>query len=270
MGKIRTLIEVRKLIKNFGIYLLDYLGFLTGGVTYHLRNGIQYRVAAGTHDRNLINEIWIHKNYTKYFDIKPKDVVVDVGGHIGIFSIFAAHKAKKGRVYSFEPVIWNMHQLAINTKINNIENITIFPYAVYDKLTKLKMSLSDDNRFNSIDSPLTNKESVTVKTLTLEKFFENTKEKKINFLKMDCEGAEYKILLNLPREILNKIEKIAMEYHLFKEEDEENFKKLLKFLGQRGYDLIVEGNFLYAKKKKSHKNKRMDIDDDFVVRYYNK
>ncbi len=52
-----------------------------------------------------------------------------------------------------------------------------------------------------------------INTITLQNIFEKYKIEKIDFLKMDCEGAEFEIVMNTPSIILDKIQKISMEIH---------------------------------------------------------
>ena len=60
---------------------------------------------------------------------------------------------------------------------------------------------------------------VDVQSTTLEKIFDENNISNCDFLKMDCEGAEYEILFNLPEKIFKKINKICLEYHDMKELD---------------------------------------------------
>ena len=52
-----------------------------------------------------------------------------------------------------------------------------------------------------------------INAITLQDIFEKHRLEKIDFLKMDCEGAEYEIIMNAPSSILNKIQKISTEIH---------------------------------------------------------
>lgn len=52
-----------------------------------------------------------------------------------------------------------------------------------------------------------------IKSITLEQVFIQNKLTKIDFLKLDCEGAEGLIFKSTPKSYLKKIRKIAIEYH---------------------------------------------------------
>jgi FkbM family methyltransferase len=52
-----------------------------------------------------------------------------------------------------------------------------------------------------------------IKLLTLEQLFAETTTDYCDLLKMDCEGAEYDILLTAPDSVLRRIRAIVCEYH---------------------------------------------------------
>jgi hypothetical protein len=55
--------------------------------------------------------------------------------------------------------------------------------------------------------------ALLVKTQSLAEVFEEHAVKRCDMLKLDCEGAEFEILLTLDRAILERIDSISMEYH---------------------------------------------------------
>ena len=70
---------------------------------------------------------------------------------------------------------------------------------------------------------------------------------------MDCEGAEYEIFLNLPKEIFLKIDKICLEYHNFDSLPYTD-KNLIDVLETNGFQVLKvpqseEMGYLYAKHK---------------------
>lgn len=71
----------------------------------------------------------------EWIDSIPVDSVIwDVGANIGLYSIYAA-KARKCRVYAFEPSVFNLELLARNIYLNDLQNqIVIVPVALSDKV----------------------------------------------------------------------------------------------------------------------------------------
>ena len=84
---------------------------------------------------------------------------------------------------------------------------------------------------------------IEVKSISLKDIFIDNKLNKIDFLKIDCEGAEYKILFNTPKKVLKKIKKIALEYHQM---DGFSVEDLKEFLSNNGFKVILKGSILRA------------------------
>ena len=130
--KIKILFRAVKTVKNWFVYFADYLGFVRGRtVVYRLFGGTLFAVRGGTNDRVLFNQVWLSRGYSPAgFEIQPGDTVIDIGAHVGFFSVFAARKAKRGRVYSFEPAPQNFALLQKNVALNGIKNIVLHQAAV--------------------------------------------------------------------------------------------------------------------------------------------
>jgi len=189
----------------------------------------------------------MHKIYNpKGFEINPEDVVLDIGGHIGVFSIMAARIAKK--VYVFEPVDKNFKLLIENIKLNGFKNVVPEKLALSDKNGKRKIYVSETNTGdNSLyDRKVSKTNPELIRTETLKKFIRKNKIKKIDFLKMDCEGSEYDILYNISDEIIKKIGKMVIEHHFIDNKDKNGFL-LKKFLESRGFKVRMHKDMLYAK-----------------------
>ncbi len=251
MGKIKTAIRIVKTYKNWPAYFSDYYKISKrNGVVYKLRNGIKYKARPWTSDRTIINETWVHKIYTpKNFEIKENDVVVDIGAHIGFFSIFASTLARNGKVFSFEPMPENFMLLSENIAMNNIRNIAAFNQAVGAKDGKQEIFLSEHNTggHSFFHTKKNSEKTITVPVVSLKSFMKSHNLNAIDFLKMDCEGAEYQILFNLSRETLQKIKKISMEFHNI--DDKNNAEALKTYLEKNGFKVMLQNDsrrMLYA------------------------
>lgn len=207
-------IEVIKTFKNWPYYFLTYLGLFKGKeIEYHLRNGVRLLVPVDPHSRRPMVEIWIFQDYTPPgFEINKQDVVVDIGAHIGSFSIYAALLAKQGKIYAYEPTPENFRLLKHNLKLNQINNIVTFNLIVFAGKGRKRIYLTDSSGTSSVFGRQGQKFH-TVKAVGLKDIFDDNNLRKINFLKIDCEGSEYDILFNTPKKYLDRIDKIAMEYH---------------------------------------------------------
>lgn len=185
-----------------------------------LRSGARYQIHPRSTDMGLIHEIHSENVYQiQKGDIGDDSVVVDIGAHIGVFSVFAARLADNVTVYSFEPEPENFQLLLKNIELNHLGNkIHTINQAVSStdtpkKLIRSASSVSAHSLFPGKFDENDIKDSVDVSCITLASIFEKHAIKKCDILKLDCEGEEYNILLNAPDDVLAKIVKIVAEYH---------------------------------------------------------
>jgi len=142
--------------------------------------------------------------------IKKGDVVLDLGAHIGYYTLLMARLVgRKGKVYAFEPEPYNFELLKENVVLNNCKNVILVRKAVSGFNGKGKLYLSEDNRadhriFNSQEK----RKSIPIDSITLDEFFKN-KDKKIDFIKMDIQGVEPLVLKGMHK-ILEKNKKLKL------------------------------------------------------------
>lgn len=200
-----------------------------------LRNGLQIGAARDSHLLVIMNEIFRMKVYNPPgFAIGANDIVVDIGANIGVFTLFAAQQTQN-RVYSFEPFQGNVEFLNRNVNNNGLSNVIVHSVAVsamngYTKLFLAEIPgghlLFDHNIRGKLE------EYVTIPTITLQRIIDENNLQKIDFLKMDCEGTEGSILISTPKDYLQRIRKISMEFHdNVSELKHEEIRKLLEEAG---------------------------------------
>jgi FkbM family methyltransferase len=199
-----------------------------------LKNGLRIETNVGL--RALVEEIFFRKMYTPpHLPIESGDVVVDIGANNGVFTIFAASMTQNA-VYAYEPFPSNFKFLEQNICANGLKNVIPFKLAVSDKIGSSKLFLNpSDGRQNLLSEYIIpnriedyrNYEDLTylisgsddlekyveVPTTTLQEIIESNNIEWIDFLKMDCEGSEGSIFASTPKEYLQRIRKIAMEFH---------------------------------------------------------
>jgi len=186
-----------------------------------------------TTDSSAFMEVWIMKHYSPPgFEIRDTDTVIDIGAHIGFFSVMAASQARKGAVYSFEPDGRNFGMLQENIEINEIKNVVPINSAVAESNGERELFTSPDN-LGAHSFYITSYEGThyegkeLVKTTSLESVFKQYDIHQVDYLKLDCEGAEYEILCSSPPSLLHKISKMGIEYH-FGGEKLDHFRQLLR------------------------------------------
>jgi len=202
-------------------------------------------------DLMALTHVWLIEEYAKKnFDIKSSDTVIDIGAHIGLFTLYASQNCKNGNIYSYEPVKENFNVLKENITINNLKNVKIFNLAVSKSNSTIKLFMNNDESGHSMFSK--SSENIIVNSTSLMKIFDENNIKKCNFLKLDCEGAEYEIIKNLPLEYFQKIDKLVIEYHMA-DSHPEFLIELKEILLKQNFEietkkLFSDIGFLYAKK----------------------
>ena len=150
-------------------------------------------------------------------EVKEGMTVVDLGAHIGYYTLIAARLVgKNGRVFSFEPEPDNYSLLVKSIEANGYKNITPVQKAVSDKVGTTKLFVSPtDAGVHSIYNPHEWRKCIEVETVTLDGFFGEGKDR-IDVIKMDIEGAEPAALQGM-RKILTKNRDIKIFSEFFPE-----------------------------------------------------
>jgi FkbM family methyltransferase len=234
-------------INNWWLYYLDYIGMVKKpSMIFRLRNKKIFYATPGQDDGVIISEIWGNNVYENPpLKIDKDDTVVDIGAHKGYFATYASAKASKGNVYAFEPIPNNFALLKKNISVNRCKNVYVYSFGIAKKKGKIYLYENPNNSsgFTLVkeafkDFSVTVK-STSIKVISLKDVFTRCKIKKIDFLKMDCEGAEFEILLNTPSYLFNKINKISMEYHQL---HTFRIKTLINFLKKNGYNIKTDSS----------------------------
>lgn len=229
-------------IDNWWDYFADYLGFKKGGVVYRV-GGARVLTRAGTIDKSIFTEVALENLYfPRWLSLGENPVVVDVGAHIGIFSVLVASRIKGGKVYSIEPSKDNFRLLLEQIKLNDV-NVTPFNLALSDKAGEMKLYGGSHSARGSLLREEGDSHEL-VKTMTLKDFFNEQGIEKCDLLKVDIEGGEYPLLYSTPQRVFDKIDKIFLEIH---EINGESRKALIVFLEKKGFKTKYDKeDFVYA------------------------
>lgn len=139
------------------------------------------------------------------------DVFVDVGANIGYYTLVAAARVGRGgKVIAYEPDSDNFAKLKANVAHNELTQVSIFPYALYDKNKSGKLFLSPDNygdhRIYASPQERNSKDILLVHGA--EHVGRHTQ--RIDFLKIDTQGAEFFVVNGLRELIVANREHLKM------------------------------------------------------------
>jgi FkbM family methyltransferase len=213
----------------------------SSGVAIGSFGGFEVVFREGTADDSVIghsfdNDIF----FTGIPEYRPSEghVIVDVGAHIGTFSLLAASKVGgAGRVFAVEASLDSYNLLRINLAINGCGNAEARHLALADKEGTCTLFHDVGNWGNSAVAELS-KSSETVECWTLGQFFDRSGIEHCDLIKMNCEGSEFPILLSTPTSVLERVDNALVLYHcdLWKENREED---LVSHLEVSGFDCAI-------------------------------
>lgn len=244
---------MEKIVKAWGIVLIcfNWSDILQAKIfgkpieQIRMRNGAKFKVEKtfDIAELSILTDIWHRHVYDPVFlTIQPSDLVVDVGSNKGYFAIYAASKTQN-MIYALEPYPAAFDYLNQNIALNKFKNITSFNLGLWDRSGSMPFYISSNSGGHSMRPKPSTIDSMTVPVLTLADFCRQNRIEKIDFLKLDCEGAEYDILLNLDREFMSKIKKIAMETHEF---GNYHPSAVREFLAKNNFQIRQFAGYLYG------------------------
>lgn len=197
---------------------------------------------------------YIHEpGATKIFvnNVREGTNVFDIGGHLGYFSCVAGKLSNSGTVCVFEMDFNCIDLIKKNIELNKLKNINIYNVAVSDSsgsVTIPDLKVPDPGiRIESFK----NLRQLEVSSLTIDEFI--SQENIIpDFIKIDVEGAEFKVLKGMSDILKNKSLVLLIEIHvsqLLKYFDTD-YKDVLKFLSEFGFKF---------EKVEHHRSKKMAL-----------
>ncbi len=158
--------------------------------------------------------------------------IVDVGAHVGSFTIWAALRSPTARLLAIEPnpetfplLLQNLHDnglqhrvTAVNVAVGASPGVAALKFIEHSLGTRV--ARSGEGR-------------LTVTVQTLEQLFADAGMDEVDLLKMDCEGMEYEVFGALRPDQLRQISAITCEYHPEPGHDVKELDKILSSVGFR-------------------------------------
>jgi len=153
---------------------------------------------------------------------KKIETVLDIGGNVGLFGLAARNAFPSATIHSYEPNSQLEQYLAIQAQSADFK---YFMEAVGSENGMISLDVNED----SVQSRSRIDASGNTPQIAFSKAIERLGGE-VDFLKMDCEGAEWDIFKD--RESWKKVKNLAMEYHLFnKDQTEQRVKSVIDKLG---------------------------------------
>ena len=245
------------------------INYLNGKLLFYDKFKIKYlRDISISNLRNIeFNEIvdeleleLIYKNFKNGNDF------IDVGSSFGTYSLFVSKFFPKSNIFSFEPNKEYFEIQKKNIKINNFKNINLFQKACFNANSLLSFKNSGGGSHLVIKKDKHPK----VNTVVLDKFIK--KKNNIGYVKIDVEGAEFRVIEGLKKIISTSRPLVQVELsYSFLKRFQNSITDVFNFFKKHKYCFIrkkISKKFvLYEKSKNIYLNsiyKNTKSSSDFI------
>lgn len=191
----------------------------------------------------LMHELLVLEEY--FFETKNlKPYIIDCGVNFGLALLYFKDLYPECSILGFEPMP-EVYQVAEkNIEINQLQNIQILPYALAGNEKKEKFFISETD---SMAGTLCNIGTNNTKTIEVEcKTLSRYLNQKVDFLKLDIEGAEEEVLKEAQNKLKN-VHYLFCEYH-FSSETSNSLAEILRILSEEGFIYQVDKSWGYKNK----------------------
>jgi FkbM family methyltransferase len=230
---------------------LNLLGLKSPKTTKIYVTKYDYKAYCPLNENDFINMTTREDDILSLFYPKDGDTVVDVGAHIGRYTMISSKRVgERGKVVSIEadPVVFEI--LNQNINLNKITNVISLNCAVYSKQTKIKLFLPPEEEnhtiYNTImsDRATDEKKFVEVNANTLDAILQSRGISEVNWIKIDVEGAELEVLKGA-QSIFSESKdlSILMEVH-----GKDKFSEIIDLLDTYNFKVEYEKNYEWGDK----------------------
>ncbi len=209
-----------RLIKNLPAKQFQTIQFLGRPFHFYYRDELLHS----------IDEIFVEEIYNQSLNDHP--YIIDCGANIGLSVLYLKKKFPGSTIIAFEPDEINFDLLEKNVLSYNLDGIILKKEAVWVENTFLSFS-DNGNQMSHIERSATTN-SKTVKATRLKDYL----QQKIDFLKIDIEGAEYSVLKDISSS-LQSVANLFVEYHgTFNQNQELN--EIFNIITRNGFKYYIK------------------------------
>ena len=176
-----------------------------------------------------------YERYTHedFCSVSSSDRVVDIGAFLGEFSIPAARDAKQVISIEPDPDTYN----CLQQQIEDVDNILAVNELPAEKSKMIQFNTANDPTESSVFRPdNSDYQGIKLKSDRLDNIMDQLGENKIDFLKIDAEGAEPEVLRGIDQLTVRKIAIDTGE----EREGEETTEEVMDILNRRDYETKIQ------------------------------
>ena len=175
----------------------------------------------------------IHEQQLYRFETpKESPLIIDGGANVGLSVLYFKRLYPKCRVLAFEPDPDQFDALAKNCATFQLEDVELFPKALWTQEDRVTFDREGADAGRIV--PATNSlDALNVAACRLRDYL----NQEVDLVKLDVEGVEAELLLDCA-DVLHQVQKIAVEYHSFKNQPQ-RLHLIMQILHDAGFRLHV-------------------------------
>ena len=247
---------------------------------YRLPNGLWVAQQNEAETKHFYEDIFDHRTYAKHgITIRPGATVVDVGGNIGLFTLFAHYEAADVRVFTFEPAPPMFELLSGNVAEHGV-NAELFNIGISDREATAEFTFYPRSSGMSSFHPDTDEEKHNLRTIIAnqraagagesdellanyaEELFDVRFEavpftarlrplsaviaeqgiERIDLIKIDVQKSEHEVIAGIAEQDWPKIQQMVLEAH----DGDGRVGQLVDLLRSKGFRAHAEQDELYV------------------------
>lgn len=179
-----------------------------------------------------VDEIYTDEIY-KFKSKTDTPIILDCGANIGLSVAYFSKLYPQSKIIAFEPDPNIFRILQKNCSEITNTSITLVEAAVWSEDTTLEFFL-EGTLGGSLNVDYRNDNNLTkVKAVDLKKYLQS----KVDFLKIDIEGAENTLIFDI-QPLLKNVDKLFLEYHGLLNE-KQNLGDILNLLSDSGFEYYI-------------------------------
>ncbi len=244
---IKKILKNLTLFKKLNTYRLKYINKQFAGLKQYVFNYDSIKILFDTTDE--YSHSWFYPRCrngkihepaaTSIFvnNINENDCVLDIGAHIGYFSCISSYLAAKGSVHAFEVDPKCIPLINKSISLNDFKNVTINNKAVSNNIGTEKIPVYETPS-PALRISNNKKVFIEVPSITIDSYIAS-KNITPNFIKIDVEGAEWKVLKGMTETLKLEHLKLLIEVHVnfLKNNFDTDYKDILKLLLNEGFTI---------------------------------
>lgn len=237
----RRILQTPRVFANWPTVLREMAGGSqrAESLTFVTRDGLQISCPNVPGARVPVYEVFAENCYRLDTFLGPlrreAPQVIDIGGHVGAFACQLAALVPQARVQCFEPSPISARFLRRNVSANGFaDRVQVHELAVSARVGQ--SVLADNGGGSALNALVASGDGLAVETTTFDTIVRDLPGG-ADIVKIDCEGAEYDLVLGSAPESWDSVRRLVLEYH---PHPQHSWAELRAWFAERGLAVTAE------------------------------